>query len=148
MSRGQRNQLRTVRFSEAEAARLQAYLDKNPIFDSFSSLARVATLAFLGQERRFHLEPVFDRDRPQQRPRFLWDYDLSDEEVRALLAQPGLSDAKRFLMERIVSECRFEEVFDYLSLDQLTRHFDRLSLPATKKRHFAYALARWSGDAR
>lgn len=145
--RGQKNQLRTVRFTEAEAARISQYLEKNPLFDSFSSLARVATLSFLGEERRFHLEPVSERKWQRARPRFLWDYDLSDGEVREILSQPGLSDTKRFLMERILTECRFEEVFEYLSRDELTRLFERLSLPPKKKRHWEYALARWSDDA-
>jgi hypothetical protein len=145
--RSQRNQLRTVRFSEAESARIEAYLERNPVFDSFSSVARVATLAFLGEERRFRLEPVSGERKRQRRPRFLWDYDLSDDEVKELLSQPGLSDAKRFLMERILSECRFEEVFEYVTLAELKRQFGKLSLPPAKKRHWGYALSRWSKDA-
>jgi hypothetical protein len=143
-TKSQKNQLRTVRFTAEEAQRIEDYLQQNPIFDSFSSLARVATLTFLGQQGRFHLEPAAEPGSRRYRPRFLWDYDLSDQQVRQLLAQPGLSDIKRFLMERIIAECRFEEVFDYLSLDELKRHFDRLSLPAQKRRHWEYALDRWS----
>ena len=141
---GARDQLRTVRFSEAEAARVDAYLESNPLFDSFSSLARVATLTFLGEAHRFRLEPAPEACHGRGRPRFLWDYDLSVAQVRELLAQPGLSDAKRFIIERILSECRFEEVFEYLTREELTRHFARLTLPATKRRHWGYALARWS----
>lgn len=140
-SRSQRNQLRTVRFSAAEAARIDKYLQLNPIFDSFSALARVATLTLLGEARQLRLEPLPES---RNRPRFLWDYDLSEYQVREILAKPGLSDAKRFIMERILAECRFSEVFEYLTLDQLTRHFDALTLPAKRKRHWAYALDRWS----
>lgn len=142
--KSQKNQLRTVRFTAEEAQRIENYLKQNPIFDSFSSLARVATLTFLGQQGRFHLEPVAEPGSRHHGPRFLWDYDLSDQQVRQLLGQPGLSDIKRFLMERIISECRFEEVFDYLGLDELKRHLSRLTLPAQKRRHWQYALDRWS----
>jgi hypothetical protein len=144
--RGQKNQLRTVRFTEAETTLIDRYLEKNPVFDSFSSFARVATLTFLGQSQRFRLEPVKESREARARPRFLWDYDLSEGEVREILSQPGLSDTKRFLMERILTECRFEEVFEYLTLDQLTRQFERLSLPTDKERHWGYALARWRKD--
>jgi hypothetical protein len=137
-----RTQLRTVRFSKAEAARVDAYLQRNPIFDSFSSLARVATLSFLGEARQLNLEPVSGDTK--QRPRLFWDYDLSETQVRELLARPGLADAKRFVMERILSEGRFDEVFEYLSREELARHFSKLSLPPEKKRHWAYALERWS----
>lgn len=146
--RGQKSQLRTVRFSAAEAELIDRYLETNPIFDSFSSFARVAALTFLGQARRFRLEPVAEASESRTRPGFLWDYDLSEKEVREVLSRPGLSDTKRFLMERILTECRFEEVFAYLTRDELTRHFDKLSLPADKKRHWGYALARWNADDR
>jgi hypothetical protein len=146
-TRSKRDQLRTVRFSQEEAALVEAYLERNPIFDSFSSVARVATLAFVGQRRRLRLEPVPARRGQPRRPRFLWDYDLSDEEVRELLSQHGLPEMKRFVMERILTECRSEEVFEYLTLGELTRHFEKLSLPAAKKRHWGYALARWTANA-
>lgn len=142
--RAQKNQLRTVRFTESETALIDRYLEQNPIFDSFSSFARVAALTFLGQSHQLRLEPVAEETRT--RPPFLWDYDLSEREVREILSRPGLSDTKRFLMERILTECRFEEVFKYLTRDELTRQFQRLSLPEDRKRHWGYALARWSKD--
>jgi hypothetical protein len=141
----QKRQLRTVRFTAAEAGRIEKYLRANPIFESFSSLARVATLTFIGQQHRFRLEPVSRKSERRQRPRFLWDYELSEQQVQEILSRPGLCETKKFLMERILTEGRFEEVFDYLTLKQLTRHFDRLSLPEQKKRHWGYALNRWSG---
>ena len=144
--RNARNHLRTVRFSRAEAEQIDAYLERNAIFDSFSSLARVAALDFVGHARKLRLEPVAGADLPPKRPRFLWDYDLSDAAVREILARPGLPDEKRFLMERILTEGRFEEVFEYLTLGVLVRHFHALELPEAKKRHWGYALSRWSDN--
>lgn len=141
-----KSRLRTVRFSAAEAEQVDRYLEKNPVFDTFSALARVATLSFVGEAKRFRLEPVSQGVTRRKRPRFLWDYDLSEEEIREILAQPGLSDTKRFVMERILSEGRFEEVFEYLTTDELARHLDRLSIPPSKKRHWKFALARWNTD--
>jgi hypothetical protein len=78
------------------------------------------------------------------RPRFLWDYELSEAEVRAILSQPGLSPTKRWLIERILTEARFEEVFQYLDLPTIQKHFQALRLPLKVKQRWEYALKRWT----
>lgn len=137
-----RDQLRTVRFAKQEAEKVDHYLQINPIFDSFSSLARVATLSFLGEAQSLRLEPI-STGGDSRPPRFLWDYDLSNAQVREVLAQPGLGATKRWLMERIMTQCRFEEIFEYLNRKTLERYLSELKLPTDKKRHWEYALKRW-----
>lgn len=80
----------------------------------------------------------------KDRPNFLWDYDLSSSQVREILAQPGLSSTKQWLIERILTEARFDEVWDYLDLKTLQRYFPKLHLPKDVQKRWSYALKRWS----
>ncbi|MGH7965359.1 MAG: hypothetical protein ACRERD_26705 [Candidatus Binatia bacterium] len=78
------------------------------------------------------------------RPSFLWDYDLSATEVHALLAHQELTPVKRWLMERLLTEGRFEDVCAYLDLTTIRQSFDQLRLPPHIKARWAYALKRWT----
>jgi hypothetical protein len=78
------------------------------------------------------------------RPPFLWDYDLSEAEVRAILREPGLSARKRWLIQRILSEARFDEVVQYLDLTTIRNCFRELQLPANVRQRWQYALDYWS----
>jgi len=79
-----------------------------------------------------------------RRPRFLWDYDLDEAEVRAILAQETLSPLKRWLIERILSEGRFDEICNYLDLNTIHQSFAQLRLPPEIKARWEYALKRWT----
>jgi len=79
-----------------------------------------------------------------QKPRFLWDYDLDEAQVREILAQEALSPLKRWLIERILSECRFDEVCQYLDLNTIRQSFAQLRLPSEIKARWEYALKRWT----
>lgn len=137
-----KEQLKTVRFSQEESRQVEDYLQKNRLFESFSSLARVATLSFISQEATIELNPI-QVEKKAGRPRFLWDYDMGEIQVREILNAPGASDKKKWLMARILSEARFDEVFNYLNLEQISRHFSQLKLPAKVKDRWEYALKRW-----
>lgn len=82
--------------------------------------------------------------RSTQKPRFLWDYDLNEAQVRAILAQETLSPLKRWLIERILSECRFDEVCNYLDLNTIRQSFTQLRLPPEVRARWEYALRRWT----
>src|SRR3990167_755087 len=102
-----REALRTIRFQSQESRQVDAYLKTNPIFESFSALARVATLSFIQQENIFHLKPI-DSATSHKKPSFLWDYDLTEVQVREIIGSSGFSDTKKWLMERILVQARFE----------------------------------------
>ncbi len=140
---GFRTRLQTVRFSPNEWNQVEVYLQQNPVFESFSSLARVATLAFIGEANLFRLQPVTAK-KPGPRPTFLWDYDLSETQVREMLRRPGLPPEKCWLIERILSQARFEEVFDYLDLAELKRALPQLRLSPKIRRRWEYAISRWT----
>ncbi|MFH1131321.1 MAG: hypothetical protein V1754_08300 [Pseudomonadota bacterium] len=137
-----RRSLRTVRFSETEAQDIDEYLEANPLFESFSSLARVATLSFIGNIRAIHLQPT--RDNAGDRPRFLWDYNISKTQAVEILSSKGLSKKKKWLIGRILKEARFDEVFDYLDLQTIKQHLHELRLPPKVKTRWEYAIERWT----
>lgn len=134
--------LRTIRFQPQESRQVDAYLKANPLFESFSALARVATLSFIQQENIFHLKPI---DLPShKKPSFLWDYDLTEAQVKEILSPGGFSDAKKWLMERILVQARFEEVWHYLDLEMIQKYLPQLRLPPKIEARWNYALTRWS----
>lgn len=138
-----RSYLRTIRFSKEEGEIVDRYLGQNPVFDSFSSLARVAILDIIQREGVLCLNPITKGARGK-RPAFLWDYDLSESQVRELLNRPGLPPQKAWLIERILTESRFEEVLEYLTLEEIRQAFPKLRLPPKTRERWAYALERWN----
>lgn len=136
-----RSELCTVRFSPEELSLVKQYLQQNPAFDSFSSLARIATLSFVGERAYLRLERVGQE--VTRRPRFLWDYDLTETQVREILSRPGLPGEKRWLTERILTQARFEEIISYLSLAAIRQALPQLRLPEKVRKRWEYALTRW-----
>lgn len=139
----QKSQLRTVRFSSEEAAQVDQYLKQNSLFESFSSLARVATLTMIRQQCEVHLNPV-SVTKNVQRPSFLWDYDLNEVQVREILGRSNTDQKKLWLVERILREARFDEVFRYLTLSEVQNVFPKLRLDAKLKKRWEYTLQRWA----
>jgi hypothetical protein len=83
-------------------------------------------------------------EKASRKPRFLWDYDLSETQVREILAQKEFSPLKQWLIERILTEGRFEEICAYLDLTTIQQSFDQLRLPPHIKARWEYALKRWT----
>ncbi len=138
-----KNKLRTVRFSTEEGSMVDEYLKKNPLFESFSALARIATLAFIGEGQAFHLDPV-PKGTGGKRPSFVWDYELSESAVREILGQRGFSDTKRWLIERILSQARFDETIKYLTTKEIRKALPQVRLLQKIRERWEYALNLWS----
>ncbi|MBI1870051.1 MAG: hypothetical protein HYS07_02535 [Chlamydiae bacterium] len=81
------------------------------------------------------------------RPYFLWDYDLGERDIKEILSLPDLSVQKRWLMARILTQARFDDVWSYLTLDQIREALPSLRLPSNIRRRWEYALARWDQHA-
>jgi hypothetical protein len=137
-----KDSLRTVRFRTDEAKQVERYLEQNPLFEGFSALARVAIMSFIGSGGSFKLQPVSLES--TNRPTFLWDYDLSAMQVREILSAPGLSPTKKWLMERILSQARFEDVCRYLTVTAIKQALPALRLKPKLKEHWNYAIKRWT----
>ena len=138
-----KDQLRTIRFTPREAGLVNSYLRQNPLFESFSSLARVATLNFIREKMQVHLNPIV-AEKTKKPPWFLWDYDISETQMREILGRPGFSEKKCWLLSRILTQARFEEVFTSLDIDLIKKALPHLRLPEKKKQWWEYAIQRWN----
>jgi len=76
------------------------------------------------------------------RPYFLWDYDLTEEEVQTLL-RTGDETTRIWLASRILESARYADVWRYLSLTELRALFPYLKLKPPVREAWAYALHVW-----
>lgn len=76
------------------------------------------------------------------RPYFLWDYDLSEDDVRRVLAA-GSDMEKHWLIGRILEAARFDDVWRYLKLREVAAVFPHLKLREPIKRAWQKALHVW-----
>lgn len=132
--------LRTLRLTPQEGELFDRYLEQNPAIESFSALARIALFDFIAKRGSIPLHPIVE-ETGGERPSFLWDYDLSDGEIREALEGPAAK--RRWLVARILEHARFEDVWRYLTPRQVERDLPYLRLPKKIKDHWEYALARW-----
>ena len=81
-----------------------------------------------------------------ERPYFIWDYDISEEQVGAILRGDD-EFHKAWLIGRIVQYARWDDIWSYLTLDDVRQHFDQIAwrLPFMKEM-WAHALAVWSHE--
>ncbi|MCX7854527.1 MAG: hypothetical protein N2556_00860 [Anaerolineae bacterium] len=83
-----------------------------------------------------------------QRLSFLWDYDLSEEDVRRILRQ-GTPAERAWLIGRILEYAPWEEIWCYLTPQQIARDFESIRFRSPRDRElWEYALQRWLGDRR
>lgn len=78
----------------------------------------------------------------QKRPYFLWDYDLTDDEVREILRGDNRSD-KVWILSRILESARFEDVWKYTSLFEVKSMFNSLKLKPAVRQAWELALSIW-----
>lgn len=78
----------------------------------------------------------------KNRPYFLWDYDLSEADVRNILHTGGEMD-KQWLISRILSSAKFEDVWKYISIKDLVSYFAKLKMRPQVKLAWKRALNVW-----
>ncbi|MCL4395874.1 MAG: hypothetical protein M1482_13905 [Chloroflexi bacterium] len=64
-------------------------------------------------------------ERASQRPYFIWDYDLTEEDVRAILRGDNEYE-KVQMMVRILERCSWSDIWNYLSLGQVHRYWSQI----------------------
>jgi hypothetical protein len=64
-------------------------------------------------------------DRATQRPYFIWDYDLTEEEVRAILRGENEYE-KLWVMVRILESARWSDIWRYLTIGEVQRYWPQL----------------------
>ncbi len=75
-------------------------------------------------------------------PYFLWDYDVTQAQVREVLSGKNEVE-RRWMMGRILTHARFEDVWDYLKPTDIVREFPYLRLRSQIKEAWKYALTTW-----
>ena len=88
----------------------------------------------------FPLDEVHKRSRPY----FFWDYDLSEEEVRAILAGDD-EHRKAWVISRILNAARWEDIWKYVTPEDIRAHFELLRFRTPYLRGlWAHALEVWA----
>lgn len=137
--------LTTIRFAPDEAKELKAYLRSNQAFASISSLGRVATMEFIRTRTQLPLAPTGGVGE-RRRPWFVWDYDLTDAQVRELLRHAPFAQRK-WLIARLLERLRPPEIFAYLSVEQIWQALPHLRMNPKVQRHWQEAVEVWSSPA-
>jgi hypothetical protein len=79
-----------------------------------------------------------------ERPYFVWDYDISEEQVRQIL-RSGNSTEKAWVISRILEHAKWEDIWRYLTMDDIRQNLERLRFRRPQDRElWAYALDRWT----
>ena len=132
----------TIRFNRQEMAELERYLRANSSFDSLSSLGRVATMEFVRTRTALPLTPSRGRE-GEQRPWFLWDYDLTEAQVHELLTHAPF-EQRKWLLGRMLERLGPNEIVHYVSLEALQQALPHLRIDEKVKRHWEEAIAVWT----
>jgi hypothetical protein len=80
-----------------------------------------------------------------QRPYFIWDYDLTDADIRAILGGDD-EEQKAWLVARLLESARYEDIWQYISLAQLRAIFSKLQLKPQVRAAWEFALQVWAAD--
>lgn len=83
-----------------------------------------------------------------QRPYFIWDYDLTEEDVRAILR--GENEYEKIqMMVRILESARWEDIWQYLTLGEIRWHWSQISrgLRPEIRAAWVWALEVWQRAA-
>jgi len=82
----------------------------------------------------------------RKRVYFFWDYDLSEEDVREILAGDD-EYRKAWVISRILNAAHWDDIWTYVTLDDVRTYFDQLRFRTPHQRElWAHALEVWSRD--
>ena len=81
-----------------------------------------------------------------ERPYFIWDYDLTDADVRAILYGDD-EGQKAWLVARLLESARYEDVWQYISLAELRAIFPKLQLKPQVRAVWEFALSVWAAES-
>ncbi len=76
------------------------------------------------------------------RPYFLWDYDLTEDDVRRILSGKNQTD-KRWLIARVLTNAHYDDVWKYLSVKDIVDNFKDLRMRSQTKNSWHRALTIW-----
>jgi hypothetical protein len=134
--------LKTIRFTPTEEQSINEYLRRNRAFDSLSSLGRVAVMEFIRTRTTLPLSPL-SHERTPARPSFLWDYDLTEAQVHEILQHEPF-EQRKWLIARILERAPLEEVWRYLTMEQIRDALPHLRMDPKTQRHWQEAIELWT----
>jgi hypothetical protein len=74
---------------------------------------------------------------------FFWDYDLTDDDVQKILASDNEME-KVWVMSRILQSARWEDIWKYVTPDDIRQNFEKLQFRTPHLRDlWHYALTIW-----
>lgn len=76
------------------------------------------------------------------KPYFLWDYNLTENQVRKILRGKNETE-KIWIMSRILESARYDDIWRYVSLAQVKEMFSKLRLKPPIRRAWERALYVW-----
>lgn len=77
-----------------------------------------------------------------QTPYFIWDYDLTDADIRAILRGDD-EEQKAWVVSRLLESARYEDIWQYISLAELRAIFPKLQLKPQVRAAWEFALRVW-----
>ncbi|MDH7487400.1 MAG: hypothetical protein QHJ81_14145 [Anaerolineae bacterium] len=86
-----------------------------------------------------------EKAKSAKRPYFFWDYDITEEEIRRILRGDN-EVGKAWVITRILEYARWEDIWRYLTLDDIRKNFQQLGLKPYFRDLWSYALEVWSDD--
>ena len=78
----------------------------------------------------------------RERPHFIWDYDMSEAEFRAMLAIGDERDTA-WAIARVLEAARWDNIWKYLTLQQVRAWWPKLKRRREIRPVWEYALAVW-----
>lgn len=75
-------------------------------------------------------------------PYFLWDYKITNEQVKHIL-QGKNEVEKRWLIARIITHARFEDIWQYLTINDIVHALPKLQLKPSVQDAWKRALTVW-----
>lgn len=75
-------------------------------------------------------------------PYFIWDYDLTEKKIKEILRE-GNETERLWLTGRILTNARFEDVWDYLTIKEIVELFPKLRLRPDIQTAWERALTVW-----
>ena len=77
-----------------------------------------------------------------KRPYFLWDYDLTEADVRRILAADNETE-KIWMMSRILDHAAYPDVWKYVRLRDIVSVFPKLRMRKESSEAWKLALITW-----
>ena len=81
-------------------------------------------------------------DKQKKRPYFLWDYDLTEADVRRVLRGKNEVE-RRWMLGRILTNAHFDDIWTYVTVGEVAEELPSLRMRPEVKQAWENALEVW-----